>query len=107
VSRYSWQFQPSPVGSARQLGLLTRSDRGDRRADADAFKAAVEHKKLVGECVDASAGRQTFESFAEAWRTSQVQHRPTTATIFKAAVEDRVIAYGRRARRSISRRHEG
>ena len=33
---------------------------------------------MTGEYVDPSAGKVTFKSYAESWRTSQVQHRPST-----------------------------
>ena len=50
-----------------------------RKVDATHFMTATEHSKLIGSYVDASAGRITFKSYAERWRSSQV-HRPGTAS---------------------------
>lgn len=52
----------------------------DRKIDAERFLTSIEHTKLTGEYVDPSAGRITLRTYAEAWRTSQVQHRASTAT---------------------------
>jgi integrase len=51
----------------------------DRKVDAEQHLVSVEHRKLSGEYVDAVAGKQTFQTYAEHWRAAQVQHRPTTA----------------------------
>jgi integrase len=53
----------------------------NRKVDAQKFLVAMEHKKLTGEYVDPSAGKITLKSYAENWRTSQVQHRTNTATL--------------------------
>lgn len=49
-----------------------------RKVDADRYRAEVEHSLNTGAYVDPAAGRQTFEHYAEQWRTSQ-PHRPNTA----------------------------
>lgn len=49
-----------------------------RKVDADRYRAEVEHKLNTGEYVDPSAGRITFEAYAEQWRAMQ-PHRPNTA----------------------------
>lgn len=56
-----------------------RSRSFNRRTDADRFLTGIEHSKLTGGYVDPAAGRITFRSFAEGWRSTQV-HRPGTAT---------------------------
>lgn len=61
----------SPDGKSRERWFA-------RRVDAEAFLISVEHRKLVGEYVDPTAGRVTFEAHAETWRAVQV-HRATTA----------------------------
>lgn len=52
----------------------------DRKVDAERFLTSIEHSKLTGEYVDPAAGRVTLQAYAERWRTSQVQHRASTAT---------------------------
>ncbi|MDZ7673722.1 MAG: site-specific integrase [Acidimicrobiales bacterium] len=58
----------------------SRSKVFDRKIDAEQFLTSMEHRKLTGEYVDPSAGKVTFKSYAEQWRTSQVQHRASTIT---------------------------
>lgn len=50
----------------------------DRKIDGERWLTTVEHSKLTGDYVDPTAGKATFRSYAEAWRSVQV-HRPTTA----------------------------
>lgn len=57
----------------------SRSKVFDRKIDAERFLTTMEHSKLTGAYVDPVAGKITFRSYAEDWRTSQVQHRPSTA----------------------------
>ena len=54
-----------------------RSKTFTRRVDAERFLTSVEHQKLVGGYVDPAAGRVTFRSYAEQWRTAQ-PHRDST-----------------------------
>ncbi|WP_229022786.1 tyrosine-type recombinase/integrase [Actinomarinicola tropica] len=70
-SRYQVRYR-TPEGASRKR-MFTR------KVDAEQFLVSVEHRKLTGEYVDASAGRRTVRDYAEAWRAAQVQHRPTTA----------------------------
>ena len=57
----------------------SRSKTFKRKVDAEQHLTSVEHSKLTGAYVDPRAGRVTFKSFAEQWRTAQV-HRPGTAS---------------------------
>lgn len=50
----------------------------DRKVDAERFLIGIEHSKLTGGYVEPSAGKVTFRTFAEQWRTVQL-HRPGTA----------------------------
>jgi integrase len=50
-----------------------------RKADADRYRAEVEHSLNVGTYVDPAAGRTTFREYAERWRAIQ-PYRPNTAT---------------------------
>jgi integrase len=50
----------------------------DRKAEAQRHLASVEHSKLTGGYIDPAAGRVTFRSYAEAWRSVQAHHRPST-----------------------------
>lgn len=49
-----------------------------KRADADRYRAQVEHSLNVGAYVDPAAGRESFRAYAERWRVAQ-PHRPNTA----------------------------
>ncbi|MBM0232881.1 site-specific integrase [Micromonospora sp. STR1_7] len=49
-----------------------------RKADADRFRAEVEHSLNDGSYIDPKAGKITFQQYAEGWRAAQ-QHRPNTA----------------------------
>lgn len=62
----------------------------DRKVDAEQFLVSIEHRKLTGEYVDPSAGRVTLKSYAEQWRTSQVQHRASTATQVESHLRNHV-----------------
>jgi integrase len=48
------------------------------KRDADNHAASVEHTKITGSYIDPSAGRISFQEYAEAWRAIQV-HRSGTA----------------------------
>ncbi len=48
-----------------------------KKGDADRFLSTVEADMLRGTYVDLSAGKITFEAYAETWRLAQV-HRPST-----------------------------
>ncbi len=48
-----------------------------KKGDADRFVSTVEADMLRGTYVDLSAGKITFEEYAETWRLAQV-HRPST-----------------------------
>ncbi len=49
------------------------------KADADRFARSVENSKDQGTYIDPSAGKVTFQDYAEAWRATQV-HRPLTGS---------------------------
>ncbi|HEY6595932.1 MAG TPA: hypothetical protein VI011_17795 [Asanoa sp.] len=49
-----------------------------RKVDAERFRSTVDADIIRGAYVDPAAGRETFRSYAEQWRTSQ-PHRPNTA----------------------------
>lgn len=68
----------------------SRSRVFDRKVDAERFLTSTEHSKLTGEYVDPSAGKATFRSYAETWRTSQVQHRPNTVALVEAHLRNHV-----------------
>ncbi len=57
-----------------------------RKADADRFRAEVEHQLHSGTYVDHNAGRQTFREYAEKWRMAQ-PHRPNTALNTRSRLE--------------------
>lgn len=81
---YSWQVRwRTPEGK-------TRSKVKPTKAEADKFLVSVEHKKLTGEYVDPSAGKVTFETYAEQWRTAQVQHRSSTRTTVESHLRNHV-----------------
>jgi integrase len=61
----------TPEGASRKKRFPTK-------VLADQHLVKVEGAKLTGAYVDPAAGRVTFRSYAEQWRTDQVQHRPTT-----------------------------
>ena len=52
-----------------------RKRRFRRRAEAERFRAAVEHSKTEGLFVDPKAGRQTFAAYAERWLSTKVDVR--------------------------------
>src|SRR5438045_507397 len=55
-----------------------RSKTFAKKSDAERHLVNIDHTKLSGAYVDPSAGRVTFQVYAEEWRAAQV-HRPTTA----------------------------
>lgn len=59
-----------PDGNQRMKGFA-------RKVDAEQHLVSIEHRKLVGEYVDPTAGRVTVREYLEAWRARQV-HRPST-----------------------------
>jgi integrase len=63
----------------------SRSQSFARKVDAQRFLATVEADKLRGTYVDPSAGRVTFETFAQTWLASQTSDVST-----RVAVESRV-----------------
>jgi integrase len=54
-----------------------------RKVDAERFLVEQEHLKHTGGYIDASAGKTTFKTYAEAWRASQPHHRPQTASLYE------------------------
>lgn len=62
----------------------------DRKIDAERFLTSMEHAKLTGDYVDPSAGKVTLRSYAERWRTSQVQHRASTVTQVESHLRNHV-----------------
>jgi hypothetical protein len=47
----------------------------DLKRDADSHAAHMDGTKVVGSYIDPSAGRISFQEYAEAWRSIQAQHR--------------------------------
>ena len=87
--RYRARYR-TPTGESRCLTF-------DRKVDAEKFLTSVEHRKLTGEYVDAAAGKVTLKSYAEQWRTSQVQHRPSTIVTVESHLRRHVYpAFGDR-----------
>ncbi len=68
--RYRARYR-APDGTSKERWFV-------RKSDADRFLTSIEHQKLSGAYVDPSAGKVTFEEYAEAWRSVQA-HRPSTA----------------------------
>lgn len=62
----------SPDGKSREKVF-------ERKADAERHLTTVEASKLTGAYIDTRAGKVTFRTYAEQWRTSQV-HRDSTAS---------------------------
>lgn len=60
-----------PDGAQRSQGFA-------RKVDAERHLASVQHRMMVGEYVDPTAGRMTVRDWCETWRALQV-HRPSTA----------------------------
>ena len=54
-----------------------RKQRFDRKRDADQHLAKVATDKQAGAYVDPSAGRITFEAYAELWRTGRTHDMAT------------------------------
>ncbi|MFI6068222.1 tyrosine-type recombinase/integrase [Micromonospora sp. NPDC051227] len=54
-----------------------------RKADADRYRAEVEHKLNTGQYIDPKAGKVTLREYAEAWRAAAV-HRENTASRTKS-----------------------
>jgi integrase len=52
-----------------------------RKADADRYRAEVEHSLNAGAYVDPAAGRTTFRVYAEQWRASQPHRANTEARV--------------------------
>lgn len=60
---------------------LSRAKVFDRKADAQQWLDAVEHRKRQGEYVDPNAGRITVKEWCEAWRERQVHRASTRAQV--------------------------
>lgn len=85
----------TPEGQSREKWF-------DKKVDAVKFLTSVEHRKLTGEYVDPGAGKVTLKVYAEQWRTSQVQHRASTATTVESHLRNHVYpTFGDRALASI------
>ena len=75
-----------------------RKRRFRRRAEAERFKAAVEHSKTEGLFVDPKAGRQTFGAYAERWLSTKVDVRPKTLVNIEGRLRNHVLpVFGRHA----------
>lgn len=72
-----------PAGKSRERAF-------DRKRDAEAFLAEIEHTKRAGTYVDHHAGRQTFGEYARAWMAMQVW-RPSTAAQVKTNMDRHVL----------------
>jgi hypothetical protein len=60
----------APDGTARFRNF-------EKKVDAERFLIGIEHSKLMGGYVDPGAGKVSFRTFAEQWRSVQL-HRPGT-----------------------------
>lgn len=78
-----------------------RKQRFDRNRDADQHLAKVATDKQAGAYVDPSAGRITFEAYAEPWRTGRTHDMATARRIER---EFRLHAYEDPKRRGRTRR---
>jgi integrase len=58
-----------------------RSRTFPRRVDAERWLTGIEHSKLTGGYIDPSAGKITFRTFAEEWRSRQVQRAGTAVSV--------------------------
>ncbi|MFI6270712.1 tyrosine-type recombinase/integrase [Micromonospora zamorensis] len=73
-----------------------------RRADADRFRADVEHQLNTGRYVDPVQGRRSFRDHAEAWRLAQPA-RPNTAARHRSNLDRHIYpALGHRPIASIT-----
>jgi len=83
----------------------SRSKTFARKADAENFLDSVGHKQQTGEYVDPSAGRITFQQYANAWlERKRSTTRATTAETFTSHVRKHLIPwFGSRELKSISR----
>jgi integrase len=74
-----------------------------RRAEAEAFRAKVEHDKLQGLYVDPHAARVTFGQYANEWMRTQ-PHRASTADTYERHLRRHVLpTFGSRPLGSIRR----
>ncbi len=80
----TWQVRWKVPGSR-----ATRKKNFRSRAEALQFRTSIEHATLTGTYVDPRAGRITFKSYAEGWRSIQV-HRPSTGAQVKANLTNHV-----------------
>ena len=89
----------------RTPGGASRERRFDRKIDAENFLTSVEHRKLVGEYVDAMAGRITFADYSAAWlERKRATTKATTAETFSSHLRKHLgPRFGRMELRVITR----
>lgn len=84
----------------------SRSRTFDRKADAEAFIASTEVRKMNGEFVDPVLGRMTFGAFAAEWlkRKRDSGLKPTTVATFESHLNAHLLPrWGRVELRAITR----
>lgn len=74
--RYRARWREYPGGPQRAQHF-------DRKSDAQRFLDRVRGDLARGDYIDPSAGRVTFEEYAETWRRGQV-HRPSTVALVES-----------------------
>lgn len=82
-TRYRARYR-DPAGKSKERWF-------DRKGDADKFLVSVQHRVLSGAYVDPTAGKVTFQTYAEQWRQVQVHHRTPTAEGYERSL--RLHAY--------------
>ncbi len=81
----TWQVRfRDPAG--RQRGKTFK-----RKADADAFRARVEHTLRTGEFVDPSHGRVRFSEWAWRWLDGQIHLRPASVRRYASMLRNHLI----------------
>lgn len=109
--REAWRRLPSgskaPKGARYRVRYRTPSGASrtrtfDRRADAERFIAATEHRKASGEFVDQAAGRVTVGAYARRWAQAQ-PHRQSTAASVESIIATHIEpVFGGRAIASVT-----
>jgi integrase len=80
-----------------------RAQHFDRKVDAERWLDTKRGELVRGDYIDPEVGRQTFRSYAEAWRDAQV-HRPSTAAQLETNLRRHVYPiFGNRPLSSIKR----
>src|SRR5436189_6368650 len=78
----------------------SRSKRFEKKNDAEKHLTSVRHSLLSGSYVDASAGKISFQTYAEEWRSRQVW-RDSTDLAMRYALGRAYRVFGERSMASI------